>query len=313
MQVWTEEQERRLAPDMGRLTYEEARYCVASVNAHMQGARAGLLRLYEAEGWRVLGYASWRECVVAEFGQSQATLYRQLQAAQIEAHLSHIEKSGTIPYQHLRHLAVLPDEHRAEVYQEAVSTAPPGGITAAHVAQTVEHFRPPDHHAVHYASESPEWYTPRSIIDAVIGFFDAIDLDPCSNSAESPNVPAARHLTQTDDGLHAPWFGRVYMNPPYGREIGPWVRRAVNSYESREIEAAILLVPARTDTEWFRRVRDFPVCFVNGRVRFIGPDGEGDAAPFPSALVYLGDELDRFAAAFAHLGDVWVRHQGGRR
>lgn len=168
---------------------------------------------------------------------------------------------------------------------------------------------PAERHAVHFSSDTPEWYTPPAIIKAVEDFFDRIDLDPCSNSKDAPNVPANQHLVADDDGLHAPWWGRVYMNPPYGREIGPWVSRACRSYEMREIEAAILLVPARTDTEWFRRLRDFPICFIGGRVRFISSDGEAAGAPFPSALVYLGDEFDRYARAVAHLGDVWTRYQ----
>ena len=45
-----------------------------------------------------------------------------------------------------------------------------------------------------------------------------IDLDPCSNSKAQPNVPALNHFTVEDDGLEQKWFGRVYMNPPYGRE-----------------------------------------------------------------------------------------------
>jgi len=166
----------------------------------------------------------------------------------------------------------------------------------------------PARHAVHFTSDTPEWYTPPAIIETVVDFFDAIDLDPCSNSKSTPNVPAAQHWTQDDNGLIAPWHGRVYVNPPYGREIGGWVARAVHAYERREIEAAILLVPARTDTEWFRRLRDFPICFIGGRVRFIGPDGEADAAPFPSALIYIGDETERYARTVAHLGDVWTRY-----
>lgn len=171
----------------------------------------------------------------------------------------------------------------------------------------------PEPRAVHFSSASPEWYTPRPVIDAVINFFDAIDLDPCANSHKAPNVPASARFTKDDDGLTRPWFGRVYMNPPYGREIPPWIEKACGAYETREIEAAILLVPARTDTEWWRRMRDYPVCLIDGRLRFIGPEGEVAPAPFPSALVYLGDEIDRFASAVAHLGDVWVRHQGGQR
>lgn len=159
---------------------------------------------------------------------------------------------------------------------------------------------------VHFSSATPEHYTPEHIIATVVSFFDSIDLDPCAEEGDTKTVPARVHFTASDDGLSRPWFGRVYMNPPYGRAIGPWVEKLADAYESREIEAGIALVPARTDTAWFRRLRDFPRCEIRGRLTFVGND---ESAPFPSVLVYLGDELDRFARAVADLGDVFVRYE----
>ena len=160
--------------------------------------------------------------------------------------------------------------------------------------------------AVHFSSESPEHYTPQSVIDATIKCMGAIDLDPCSNSHESPNVPAAAHFTAADDGLRQVWRGRVYMNPPYGREIVDWVDKLVTAHESGDVTEAIALVPARTDTRWWAMLRDYPVCLVSGRLKF----GEAEnSAPFPSAVFYLpnGTAIDRFYDAFSLLGDIWQR------
>ena len=66
------------------MSRDEARQCVVRIAHHLEEARALLLELYEREGWRALGYDSWRACVTAEFAESQATLYRQLTAARIE-------------------------------------------------------------------------------------------------------------------------------------------------------------------------------------------------------------------------------------
>lgn len=159
---------------------------------------------------------------------------------------------------------------------------------------------------VHFSSDSPEWNTPQGIINAVIECLGAIDLDPCSNSVESPNVPCAKCFTQADDGLSQEWAGRVYMNPPYGREIGPWVEKLVSEHTSGRVTQAIALVPARVDTDWFRRFRDYAVCFVSHRLNFSDHD---NSAPFPSALVYLGGDIDTFYDAFAGVGDIWVRWQ----
>jgi len=73
------------------MTEEEARKRVISINSGMNNVRFLLLDFYEREGWRALGYESWRECVTAEFGQSKTHLYRQLEAAQIESRILQAE------------------------------------------------------------------------------------------------------------------------------------------------------------------------------------------------------------------------------
>lgn len=100
------------------------------------------------------------------------------------------------------------------------------------------------------------------------------------------------------------WLGRIYIVPPYGRAIGSWVQRLVNSYGSRNVTQAIALVPARTDTKWWHDLlrADALVCFVRGRVRFYPSTG---GAPFPSAIVHLGRERARFLEVFAATGDIW--------
>lgn len=160
--------------------------------------------------------------------------------------------------------------------------------------------------AVHYSSESAEWYTPPEIIARVVLVLGGIDLDPCSNSSGEPNVSASQRFTVSDDGLSHPWEGRVYMNPPYGRVIDAWAEKLVSEYHAGRTTQAIALVPARVDTDWFRRFRDFAICFIDGRLKF---SGHVNSAPFPSAVVYLGGDIDRFHDAFSDLGDIWVRWQ----
>jgi len=73
--------------------------------------------------------------------------------------------------------------------------------------------------------DKDEWLTPPEIL-AALGEFD---LDPCACSAPRPWPTAKQHLTRADDGLTAPWYGRVWLNPPYGTAnvVGPWMRRMV--------------------------------------------------------------------------------------
>lgn len=172
------------------------------------------------------------------------------------------------------------------------------------VANILTPDRPKSSMAVHFSSETPEHYTPNVIIEAAIACMGGIDLDPCSNSKTAPNVPAAAHYTREDDGLAQEWRGCVYMNPPYGREIDDWVAKLVSEYEAGNVTEAIALVPSRTDTQWWQRLREYHVCLVSGRLKFIG---NNDPAPFPSAVFYLGQNIGRFVYAFEDLGDIWRR------
>lgn len=157
--------------------------------------------------------------------------------------------------------------------------------------------------AVFYSSATPEWNTPPHVIDRVLNVLGSIDLDPCSNSKADPNVPARRCFTKQDDGLKQIWSGRVYLNPPYGRDIGLWIHKLHEGYQTGSVREAIALLPARTDTQWFSILRPYPKCFVIGRLKF----GQArNSAPFPSVVVYLGNRLDRFAAAFSALGHIYT-------
>jgi phage N-6-adenine-methyltransferase len=133
-----------------------------------------------------------------------------------------------------------------------------------------------------FSSASDEWETPRDFFDAVDSVFH-FTLDVC---ADHSNAKCLRYYTKEDDGLSREWRGVCWMNPPYGREIALWVRKA---YESSLAGGTVIvcLLPARTDTKWWH---DYVlghaegIFFIRGRLRF---SGKGPA-PFPSALVVFG-------------------------
>jgi hypothetical protein len=92
-----------------------------------------------------MGYANWRECVTAEFQNSQAYLYRQLEAAQTEKVISPTGEKPQIPERQLRPLTKLRDdpEKQKEAWQKAVESAPAGKVTAAHVYKIVHEMTTP--------------------------------------------------------------------------------------------------------------------------------------------------------------------------
>ena len=102
---------------------------------------------------------------------------------------------------------------------------------------------------VHFASRTDEWATPLDLFEHLNKQF-RFTLDPCSTHE---NAKCRRHFTRAEDGLIQDWSREVvFMNPPYGREIGHWMRKA---YESARLGATVVcLVPARTHTRCMGKV-----------------------------------------------------------
>ncbi len=153
-----------------------------------------------------------------------------------------------------------------------------------------------------FTSDTPEWYTPKHIVAAVVAVLGAIDLDPCADAAKG--IPATTHYTAAENGLEQGWRGRVYMNPPYGREIVAWVEKLAEEFRYGNVTEAIALVPARVDTTWWRTLPHREWLAVNGRLSFSGHE---NPAPFPSAVAYMGPNWPRFREVFAPLGDGYSR------
>lgn len=178
-------------------------------------------------------------------------------------------------------------------------------LKAAVTEETYERMKRQETHITNralFTSKTDEWNTPQEILRRVLAVMGEIDLDPCSNSEESPNVPAKLHYTEAMDGLNKEWRGSVYMNPPYGDVIGDWVKKLVNEYRAGCVTQALALVPARTDTQWFREFREFPRCFIIGRLKFGNAE---NGATFPSVVVNLGCDRQKFMSVFGEIGDVY--------
>lgn len=131
---------------------------------------------------------------------------------------------------------------------------------------------------VHFSSATPEWYTPHDFFAGLDAEFN-FTLDPCCTHE---NAKVEKHYTREDDGLSQSWAEEVvFMNPPYGREIGAWMRKA---HESAAFGATVVcLVPSRTDTAWWHNyAMHGEIRFLRGRLKFGGCE---NPAPFPCAVV----------------------------
>lgn len=132
---------------------------------------------------------------------------------------------------------------------------------------------------VMFSSSTDDWATPQEFFDRLNEEF-RFTLDPCANEK---NHKCDRYYTKEQDGLLQPWDGeRVFCNPPYGRGIGAWVKKAREAAERNAL--VVLLLPARTDTRWFHEwiYGQSEIRFLRGRLRF---GGAANSAPFPSMVV----------------------------
>lgn len=141
---------------------------------------------------------------------------------------------------------------------------------------------------VRHEGQTNTWFTPRWLIDELGPF----DLDPCSQTFR-PHDTAANHVCEDagEDGLLVPWVGRVWLNPPYGRQIEVWLRRL------RDHGNGIALVFGRTETQWGQSCIETAdaVNFVKGRISFLRADGSkaSNAGTGSMLLAYGRDNVGR--------------------
>lgn len=141
-----------------------------------------------------------------------------------------------------------------------------------------------DHESPHKGA-TDEWFTPKWIIDRLGPF----DLDPCTSLFRPWDTAATHYCGEEVDGLSLPWKGRVWLNPPYGPQMGKWVNKLA------EHGNGIALIFARTETRAFQ---DFStaahgILFPAGRYNFCKPHtGEASKsnAGSPSCFIAFGDE-----------------------
>ena len=137
-----------------------------------------------------------------------------------------------------------------------------------------------------FSSKKMDWRTPAKVFD----YFDKkfnFDLD----AAASPhNALCPKYYTSEDSALDKTWHSigtRVWVNPPYGREIGVWIKKCKQESEKGCIVAALIF--ARTDTRWWHdhiMGSATMVYLIEGRIKFLtGTGEETNSAPAPSCLV----------------------------
>jgi len=167
------------------------------------------------------------------------------------------------------------------------------------------------------SSSRQDYGTPPEWIARIRDFFGGrIHLDPCASWEERLHF-AESNIMEAGDGLSADWGqyvpqgGSVFMNSPFGRDVGKWCLKMQDEYRKRQDVHYIALTPARVSSHWFQDLEPRATLFIRGRVTFIDPTtrapvacSKGKPAPatFPVALSYWGPDWEHFLAFWEPYG-----------
>ena len=129
-----------------------------------------------------------------------------------------------------------------------------------------------------FSSDDMTWETPQNIFNKLDNEFN-FTLDVC---ALAETAKCKKYYTPDTDGLKQEWNGTCWMNPPYGRQIGAWLKKAYE--DSLKGNTIVCLIPSRTDTKYWHDycMKASEIRFVKGRLKF---GNATNSAPFPSAVI----------------------------
>ncbi len=163
---------------------------------------------------------------------------------------------------------------------------------------------------VQHNSGNNEWYTPLHIIEAATQVLDSIDTDPASNSIANAVVQAKTYYTADNTGLDKPWYGNVWMNPPYSSELN---KKFCNKLKEEvllgNVKSFITLTNNATETKWFKDLYDVSdwFCFTSKRIRFVSPDGKLGKQPLQGQVLCMHGNTEqkaKFIRVFSELGMI---------
>ena len=220
----------------------------------------------------------------------------------------------------------------SSVWNQAVLTATRRvcSVTAVVVREVIHsHRQAQGRGLIHLSARSCQWQTPPSFLALVKAVFQGqgIDLDPCSCLEAQERVQARKNFTLVEDGLSQQWQGRVFVNPPFGKEggqslSGAFFEKAAAEYISGNASEVLLLLKAAIGYAWFSPALAWPRAWLHARVAFVlhvaKPTnfvaGEsmsslesgdvGTCNPHGRIVVYMGPHNQRFSDVFQHVASI---------
>jgi len=267
---------------------------IAEIAKGQQGKRHDILPTL-AEGFKPV---DTREEVSKRAGISHGSLDKveAIKAANPEPEILEAVRTGEVSINLAAQFVALPEEAQ----QEAIAA-----IAEHHEpAKEVMREAVKNHRAI--GTGENEWYTPAEYVELAREVMGGIDLDPASCAQANEVVGAASYYTKEDDGLSKDWAGRLWLNPPYSRDLMPaFVEKLRTSFMDGAVDQAVLVSHNNTDTAWFHTLAGVAsaICFPKKRIRFYR-DSEIAAPTNGQAFFYLGDDPQKFISTFESVGFV---------
>ena len=189
--------------------------------------------------------------------------------------------------------------------------------------------------AARHTMDSPEWYTPTPLVEAARTVMGGIDLDPASHEEANERIQAAKFYDEIMDGLTLPWAGRVFLNPPGGKDamgkslVPAFWEMLVREYFDRHVTQAIWIGYSLEQLQTLQQCgtshtpHDFPICFTAKRIAFVENEAKkaariaksiaegktpskGASPSHSNYITYMGPNVREFAKAFGEFGKVRI-------
>lgn len=262
-----------------------------------------------------IGHGNWGDWLKNEFDWTDRTARNFMRVAE---RFGNRKTFSDLKPSTLQAMLALPEGTEAEFIEtQAASGKPILNQSARAVQSAVKEFKqtkeaivsePPMQIAenkplITNCTGNNEWYTPAEYIEAARRVMGGIDLDPASCAIANEVIRAEKFFSLEEDGLKKDWSGRIWLNPPYSREL---IGKFVDKLLASDFEAAIVLTDAATETSWFSKLaqKAAVICFATRRIKFLRPDGsQGNGNPTRgSAFFYFGIEAEKFSELFQNFG-----------
>jgi phage N-6-adenine-methyltransferase len=152
----------------------------------------------------------------------------------------------------------------------------------------------------------PEWGTPEWVVEPLEDSVGGFDLDPAAGAEPRPYADERWTGLPGVDGLSRHWYGRVWLNPPYGRVHNPrWAEKVTTEIGAAYPDSVTALVPASTSTDWWQDhyATADAITFIDTRLSFVGSGDE--SASFASCICSFGEFPDAYWSALDELGTTF--------